>query len=326
MEVAPGIHRIESRFAGRYLFQHVLVGDRVLLVDSGVPDTPGDVIFPYLESIGRDPADVDYLLVTHPDADHLGGNANVVGRAPSCRIVAHELDVRWTEDLDAMVAERYDGFRAEHGVGDPAEALAESRGLCGDPVPVDLALAGGEWLTLEEGWRVQILHTPGHSEGHLSVWDPRSSTLIIADAAMGRALPFVDGSPALAATYTHPGPYARTGELLRAIPAERLFTAHFPALEGEAIREHLDASIALVGDVEDAILDEVSAAAGPVGLRELIDAVDRRLGPLPEATRDTWAPPIGGHLDELVASGRLTMTSGGERTMYTPAEGARDAA
>jgi glyoxylase-like metal-dependent hydrolase (beta-lactamase superfamily II) len=326
MEIAPGIHRIEARFAGRYLFQHVLVGDRVLLVDTGVPDTPGEVIFPYLERLGRSPADVDYVVCTHPDADHLGGNANVRRAAPSSRLLAHELDVRWTEDLDAMVAERYDGFRADHGIGDPPEALAESRAVCGDPVRVDVALTGGEWISLSEDWRVQVLHTPGHSEGHLSIWDPRSSTVIIADANMGAALPFVDGSKALAPTYTHPGPYLRTNTRLRELPAQRLLTAHFPLKEGAEIGAFLDESRATAQAVEKTLLDVIDGAGGPVALRELIDAVDATAGPLPAATKDTWASPVVGHLDELEVAGRIASGRDAGRKVWSAGEGTRNAA
>jgi glyoxylase-like metal-dependent hydrolase (beta-lactamase superfamily II) len=324
MEVAPGIHRIEARFAGRYLFQHVLCGDyRMLLVDSGVSDTPEEVIFPYLESIGRYPSAVDYVLCTHPDADHIGGNAQVLRQAPTCLVLAHELDVRWIEDPDAMVAERYDGFRADDGIGDPPEALAESRALCGEPTPVDIALTGGEWISLSEDWRVQVLHTPGHSQGHLSVWDPRSGTLIIADAAMGAALPFVDGSPALAPTYTHPGPYAATSAALATWPAQRLLTAHFPAFEGDAIAAHLDATAHRVREIEATLLEALDGADGPLGLRELIDAVDGRCGPLPEATRDTWGPPVHGHLEELETRGRIVARRDGGRRVWASAQEVR---
>jgi glyoxylase-like metal-dependent hydrolase (beta-lactamase superfamily II) len=304
MELAAGIHRIEGRFAGRYLFQHLLVGERVLLVDTGIVDTPEELIFPYLESIGRSPAEVDYVLCTHPDTDHYGGNGVVRRHAPNSRVLAHELDVHWLEDAKAMVAERYDCFREDHGIGDSREDLDASLALCGDPVPVDIAVRGGEWVALSEDWRVELLHTPGHSEGHLSLWDPRSATLIIADAAMGRALPFVDGAPALAPTYTHPGPYAATNELLREREPDLLLTAHFPEMRGEQIDTFLEGSRALVAEIDEVVLESVEAA--PAGLRELVDAVDARLGPLPAETKSTWAFPVAGHMEELEAAGRVT--------------------
>lgn len=327
MEIASGIHRVEGRFAGRFLFQHVLIGDRVMLIDTGVVETPEELIFPYLEEIGRRASDVDYVVCTHPDTDHFGGNGQVRRGAPGCRFLGHVLDRRWLEDPDAMVAERYDGFRVDHGVGDPPDSLAESRRLCGEPVTVDVAVTGGEQVTLADDWRVELIHTPGHSEGHLSVWDPRSGTLIIADAAMGAALPYVDGSPALAATYTHPAPYARTSARLRERQAELLLTAHFPAMSGADVGRHFEVSARLVDDVDVAILAAIDGAPGGLGLRELIDAVDARLGPLPAEMRDTWASPVCGHLNELVQAGRLVATARrDDRTVYSTGEGGSHAA
>lgn len=306
MEILPGIHHVEGTFGGRYLFQHVLVGkERILLVDTGIDSTPEELIFPYLEGIGRSRRDVSYVLCTHPDSDHYGGNASVREAAPACRILGHELDRHWLEDPDAMVAERYDGFRTDHGVHDSDETLRELRSLCGQPTPLDVALLGGEWLQLGGDWRVQVLHTPGHSAGHLGVWDPRSATLIIADAAMGRALPFMDGSPALAATYTHPGPYLKTSEKLMDLCAKHLLTAHFPAMTAGEAAQFFDDSREHVRATERVLLDLIGRSDDPLALEELIPEVDRALGPLPAPARDTWASPIVGHLDELEASGRL---------------------
>ena len=56
MEIAPGIHRIESPLGVRFMAQYVLAGDaRTLLFDTGMPDTPAGVLRPYLESVGLRP-------------------------------------------------------------------------------------------------------------------------------------------------------------------------------------------------------------------------------------------------------------------------------
>ena len=41
MEVAPGIHRIESVLGPRPFSQYLLRDERTLLVDTGVKETPG---------------------------------------------------------------------------------------------------------------------------------------------------------------------------------------------------------------------------------------------------------------------------------------------
>ena len=107
VEVAPGIHRIESVLGPRPFSQYLLRGERTLLVDTGTKDTPGDVIFPWLERAGIDPTEIDLVLVSHADVDHFGGNAALRAAAPPALVCAHALDVPWIEDGDRIMRERY---------------------------------------------------------------------------------------------------------------------------------------------------------------------------------------------------------------------------
>ena len=76
MEIAPGVHKIDSITGGRPLQLYLLVGsDRTVLIDAGGSSEPRNVIFPYLEQIGLEPTDLDMVVVTHSDHDHFGGSA-----------------------------------------------------------------------------------------------------------------------------------------------------------------------------------------------------------------------------------------------------------
>ena len=98
MEIAPGIHRIESSLGVRFMAQYVLTGNaRTLLVDTGLPDTPAGAIAPYLESIGLGIEAVDDVLISHADLDHSGGKRALLDLHPAARLACHELDRRWIE-------------------------------------------------------------------------------------------------------------------------------------------------------------------------------------------------------------------------------------
>jgi glyoxylase-like metal-dependent hydrolase (beta-lactamase superfamily II) len=99
-----------------------------------------------------------------------------------------------------MIAERYVEFAADHGLDDTDETKAWIRENAA-AAPVDAVLEGGESLDLGGGWTVEVLHTPGHSRGSVSVWDPRSGSLVIGDAVLGEFVPLADGSPAFPPTY-----------------------------------------------------------------------------------------------------------------------------
>ena len=107
-----------------------------------------------------------YVVNSHMDWDHFWGNAAVAGRAP---ILAQRAALPRYHDpaMPALLARK---------------AAEETRfaGLALHPPDItfegELALQGGD-LTL------QLLHTPGHTPDHLSVWIPEIATCLAVDAA-----------------------------------------------------------------------------------------------------------------------------------------------
>jgi glyoxylase-like metal-dependent hydrolase (beta-lactamase superfamily II) len=179
MEIAEGIHRIESDLGERFMCQYVIAGgERALLVDTGLADTPSDVIVPYLSRAGLEP---DVVLISHADNDHVGGNRAFRDAHPNALYACHENDRRWVESNEALVRENY-GWHAEYGFPpmDAGELLAS---MSGDS-SIDVGLRGGETIRLDADRRVEVLHLPGHTLGHLGLWDERTRAAIIIDAVL----------------------------------------------------------------------------------------------------------------------------------------------
>ena len=64
-EIADGIHRVESDLGERFMCQYILAGrDRSLLVDTGLAQTPAEVLDPYLSRVGLEPT---LALISHAD-------------------------------------------------------------------------------------------------------------------------------------------------------------------------------------------------------------------------------------------------------------------
>jgi len=79
--------------------QYVVAGrERAVLVDTGLADTPAMVVDPYLSRAGFDP---DFVVISHADNDHAGGNRAFRGAHPDAVFVCHELDGRWVESNEA---------------------------------------------------------------------------------------------------------------------------------------------------------------------------------------------------------------------------------
>jgi glyoxylase-like metal-dependent hydrolase (beta-lactamase superfamily II) len=288
VEVAPGIHRIEGDLGERYVCQYLLVGDeRTLLVDTGLRDMPHTVIAPYLD--GRR---VDYALISHADVDHCGGNAALRELSPATRLLCGEADRRWIESNAAMMADNYRWYEA-YGFGpSPAEVEWLERELGGD-ASIDAGLRGGETLRLGADRRIEVLALPGHTPGHLGLWDPGTGAAIIIDAVLGDGIYDRAGERLIPPRYYDARAYELTIRRLRALDPELLLTAHYEVMDRAAAREFLDRSLAFVADVRAAV-----RAGGATGLAELTREVDARVGPFPSSAHELGAS-VRAHLAEV---------------------------
>ena len=288
MEIAQGIHRVESSLGARFMAQYVLVGEaRTLLFDTGMPFTPAEALGPYLESVGLGLEAIDEVLISHADLDHCGGNRSLRELHPGARFACHELDRRWIESNQALVAENYLWHEA-YGFDEPDEAgRAELVSLCGGDAPIDEGLRGGETIRLGDGWRVEVLHLPGHTLGHIGLWDPRSRAAIVIDAVLERGIYATDGTLLIPPRVYDMAAYRATIRQIRALEPELLLTAHYPVMDASEAQAFLERSIAFTHEVEAVVREEL--AAGATELWPLTQRVDERLGPYPEFTNELGA-------------------------------------
>jgi glyoxylase-like metal-dependent hydrolase (beta-lactamase superfamily II) len=307
-EVAPGIHRIESVLGPRPFSQYLLRGERTLLVDTGVKETPGDVILPFLADAGIDPAELDLVLLSHSDVDHFGGDEAIRRAAPRALFCAHLADVPWLSDRERIMRERY-GWYAAYGVGYPPETAAWLRDAMGADVPIDVGLSGGETIRLGAELTLHVLHLPGHSPGHLGLWEPRSRTAIIQDAVMARGLLDTEGKVIHPSPYFDAAGYEASARLLMRLEPERLLTAHYAIVEGTDVDRFLDDTVEFVRDAREAVT-EILLEEREVTLARALELADGRLGPFTSMPNEL-AGPVRVHLRELVAAGRAVESPDG---------------
>ena len=84
MEIAEGIHRIETPLGDRVNCVYLLAGTRcALLFDTAIDPVVASHVEPYLARVGVEPARVRYVVNSHCDWDHHGGNGAVRDLAPA---------------------------------------------------------------------------------------------------------------------------------------------------------------------------------------------------------------------------------------------------
>ncbi len=302
MEVAPGIHRIEAPLGERFVAMYLLVGDEAaLLVDTGMDRMPYEYILPYLDQIGVSPNQIRYVVTSHADFDHTAGNASMRELCPTAIFLCHALDQAMIEDVETMIRDRYSELEADHGIGESEASKAYIRQQSRH-IPVDFTVSGGETIRLGGDWWVEILHTPGHSRGHLSVWDQRSQSLIICDATLYNAVLLKSGQPAFPPTYRYVESYLASMARFAGMPIKTLLTSHYPIYRGAQIAEFLAESRSYVARVDQAILGALADGEAHT-MRQLIDELNASLGEWPPEAGIYLYNPFAGHLERLVLYG-----------------------
>jgi glyoxylase-like metal-dependent hydrolase (beta-lactamase superfamily II) len=296
MEVAPGIFRIESVLGPRPFSQYLLRGERSLLVDTGVKETPGEVILPFLD--GLQP---DFVLNSHADVDHYGGNAAVKEAAPDAIFLAHALDVPWIESADAIMRERY-GWYDEYGLGYEPDVFTWLRDAIGPDMPIDIHLRGGESIRLGPSLTVEVLNLPGHTPGHVGLWEPSSRTAIVIDSVMARGLLDMEGNVIHPPPYFDVADYLGAARTLQALRPARLLTAHYDVMEGEEVDRFLAETVAFIEDAAR-VVERALAESGELTLPEALALGDAELGPFTSMPNEL-AGTLRAHLRELVQQGR----------------------
>jgi glyoxylase-like metal-dependent hydrolase (beta-lactamase superfamily II) len=180
---------------------------------------------------------------------------------------------------------------------------------------VDVGWSGGEQLELGPDWSVRILHVPGHSVGHVAIYDERSGALFSGDCLQGSVYLGLDGTPKLCPTYTHVDDYLATATLVESLAPRELHGCHWPAARGDEVA----AFIAETRDYVDHIDGLVRAClAEPLTLDALIACVNRRLdAPWSDDVAPELVYSVHGHAERLVTLGAATSIRGTDgRVVY----------
>ena len=298
-EVAEGIYRIPSVLGIRRFAQYLVVGDEVLLIDTGIDGTVSEHVMPALTQLGIAPDRVTQVAISHADADHYGGNAEVRALLPGSQIRAHASDRRLLEEWSVIGEERYGWYR-HHGIGYEPAVMEWLHTSAGPDTPIDGDLTPGELIDLG-GITVEVIALPGHTPGHVGFHHAQSGTTIVIDAVLERGLYSTDNRLISPPPYVSTKDYRATVETLRSLTPERLGTSHYAETEGiAAVTDFLDATAAFVDDLDTSILEMLSAT--PLPLSEYWEHANATVGPFPEMSIEL-ARSVGAHLEDAEQRG-----------------------
>ena len=172
-KVVPGVYAISLGIVNAFLIET----DHLTLIDTGLPGS-AEKILEAVRALGKRPADIRHILVTHCHADHSGSLAALkrATRAPAYMHIADAALVRAGKSGRPMT---------------PAPGLINNlvfrkfmtrlpRSVA--PAETEHEVSSGEVLPAAGG--IRAFHTPGHCAGHLVfLWPRHGGVLFAGDVA-----------------------------------------------------------------------------------------------------------------------------------------------
>ncbi len=313
-EILPGLFRIEVPLPrsplGSINAWAIPDTGRSLLVDTGMlrPECES-ALLGGLDALGIDPGSLD-VLITHVHADHSGlagvlaarGARILMGRREIALLAAFENKERFLEVLAREAA----------SFGIPGEAVARVAhahpGLRYSPdgyPPVEPVDPGA--ILEAGGYRFEAVATPGHTPGHLCLWDARRKLLLAGDHILGDITPNITSWPGVPDSL---GDYLASLEAVRRLePALALPGHRSPVTDPLAriaeLERHHEARLAEVLE----ILDGEPMTVCEVASRMTWDIRAESWSDFPVAQKWFACGEAASHLDRLAALG-LARASG----------------
>ncbi|TAK31643.1 MAG: MBL fold metallo-hydrolase [Chloroflexota bacterium] len=234
MEVVPGIHQLKVPIPDNplgFLNSYLIRGDgHYVLVDTGwnAKDSFAS-LEQQLNEIGVRFTDISQVVITHIHPDHFG-LAGKIKEVSGAEVVVHEVE-------KSFIELRYQNWKVllqematwMHVNGVPGADLVKLRNASEEIMDVeylsdpDRTVSGGE--TIEVGsMRFEIMWTPGHSPGHICLYEAQRRVLLSGD----HVLPVITPNVSLH-SQSFGNPLADYVDALRAVgrlPVDIVLPAH----------------------------------------------------------------------------------------------------
>lgn len=220
--ILPGVVQVPLRGTSAFL----LLDRKITLIDTGLPYS-GARLLEAVRLAKRSADEIEQIIITHYHPDHIGGLAELQKVLPA-RTGIHA--------VEAPVV--ISGAGPPSPFAHPAARLASrpvrGRAFPHVPVRIDDWLRDGDELPVLGGMRV--VHTPGHTPGHICLYFPQMALLIAGDAMEHRS--GVLKGPAAAFTADMPEALRSIGKLA-SLEIDAIAFSHFPRIPvaaGERLR------------------------------------------------------------------------------------------
>ena len=155
-----------------------------MLVDAGLPGSYESIKNEFVR-IGVRIENLNKIIITHSDIDHIGGLAGIISNLPQkLEIISHSVEKpyiqaevppvklsKMEESIKLLEGETYERMKVL------ANSLRQNYPKL--KADVDMVVDDGEELPFLGG--IEIIHMPGHTKGHICLYLKNTKTLIAGD-------------------------------------------------------------------------------------------------------------------------------------------------
>ncbi len=154
--------------------------DEATLVDTGIPGQL-DALREEIKNAGVDFESIHRIILTHQDIDHIGGLPEILRiRGGEIEVLAHKEEKPYIEGDKPLIKMNRERM-AQMMESLPQSQRHQLQRIFARPPSgkVDRTLHDREELPLHGG--IEVIHTPGHTPGHLSLFVNKANLLIAGD-------------------------------------------------------------------------------------------------------------------------------------------------
>ena len=182
MKIADGVYMLEVKGGFGAIYPTLLsAGDKLVLIDAGFPGMFPEISQTITEA-GFKVEDLTDIILTHQDIDHIGCVKELLAAAPSAQVWIFKDEAPYVDGTKtpiklAAMLEQYDQLPDDRKAWcDQLKEGFEGRQISGMKTVSDnqvLPFCGG----------VEVVHTPGHTPGHMCLFLQGSGVMVCGDAA-----------------------------------------------------------------------------------------------------------------------------------------------
>jgi glyoxylase-like metal-dependent hydrolase (beta-lactamase superfamily II) len=169
-EIIPNVYQLTIKASNVIL----IIEEKLTLIDTGLRGSSSQIV-DFIHHLGHSPEEINLIILTHNHIDHMGGLAELK-QLTSAKIAIHKNDIGERKYVPSA------NSRYKLTVTQLSSSIKSAFSVKLEDV--DIQLDGGEILEPLGG--LEVIHTPGHTPGSISLYSPKNKMLIAGDALRKR--------------------------------------------------------------------------------------------------------------------------------------------